>query len=105
MALPWTTRLQKALEEALRELGYIPGRQTSIEYRFAGGDAERLRQFASELVQLPVDVIITDTNPAVAAAKQATNTIPIVMANPANSVSKGTGSDFNASKVLGFSKS
>jgi putative tryptophan/tyrosine transport system substrate-binding protein len=84
------SRLQQALEDGLRDLGYVRGRQISIEYRFpAAGDAERLRLFAEELVKLPVDVIITDTNPAVAAAIQATNTIPIIMATPANPIRAG----------------
>jgi len=82
-------RLQKALEDGLRELGYVPGRQYSIEYRFSPGGVETLRQLAAELVQLPVDLIIADTNPAVAAARQATVAIPIIMAVPANPVGAG----------------
>jgi putative tryptophan/tyrosine transport system substrate-binding protein len=82
-------RLQTALEDGLRELGYVRGRQYSIEYRFSSGGDDTLRQLAEELVQLPVDVIIADTNPAVAAARQATGTIPIVMAAPANPVGAG----------------
>jgi len=81
--------LQKALEDTLRDLGHIPGRQVSIEYKFPTGDAESLRRFAAELVQLPVDLIIADTNPAVAAAKQATSTIPIVMATAVNPIRAG----------------
>jgi putative ABC transport system substrate-binding protein len=80
---------QRALEEAFRELGHVPGRQISLEYRFAGGDPERLRQFAAELVQLPVDVIIAGTNPAVAAPKQATSGIPIVMGSATNVIRTG----------------
>src|SRR5215471_6281973 len=83
-------RLQQALEDGLRDFGYVRGRQISIEYRFpAVGDTERLRLFAEELVKLPVDLIIAGTNPAVAAARQATNTIPIIMATPANPIRAG----------------
>src|SRR5882724_11249174 len=77
---PVEERYQKALEEALRELGDVPGQQITLEYRFAGGDPERLRQLALELVQMPADVIVAETNPAVAAAKRATSVTPIVMA-------------------------
>src|SRR6266436_262540 len=69
---PVEPRYQKALEEALRELGDVPGQQITLEYRFAGGDPERLRQLALELVQMPADVLVAATNPAVAAAQQAT---------------------------------
>jgi putative ABC transport system substrate-binding protein len=82
-------RYQGALEEALRQLGYIPGRRVILEYRYAGGDPERLRQQAAELVQLPVDIILTQTNPATAAAKQATQTIPVVMVTATNVMQTG----------------
>ena len=82
--------LQKALEDSLHDLGYLLGPRISIEYRFPAGDAERLRQFAAELVLTEVfDSIITDTNPAVSAAKQATGTIPRVMVSPANPIGAG----------------
>src|SRR5215813_1827371 len=82
-------RLQTALEDGLRALGYVRGRQYSIEYRFSPGGVGTLRQLATEMVQLPVDLIIADTNPAVAAARQATGAIPIVMAVPVNPVGAG----------------
>jgi putative ABC transport system substrate-binding protein len=72
--------LRKELEESLRQLGYLPGQHIVLEYRSAGGDPERLRQLAAELVQLRVDVLIAETNLAVAAAMQATTATPIVMA-------------------------
>ena len=69
----------KAFEDGLRDLGYVPGRNVVIEYRFADGKQERLPQLAQDLVRLKVDVIVTGSNTHVIAAKQATTTIPIVM--------------------------
>jgi len=66
-------------EQALRQLGWIGGQNILIEYRWAAERYERLPQLAAELVQLPVDVLVTSTTPAAQAAKQATTTIPIVM--------------------------
>ena len=74
-----TSRLVKAFEDGLRDVGYVPGRNVVIEYRFADGKLERLPQLAQDLVRLKVDVIVTGSNPQVIAAKQATTTIPIVM--------------------------
>ncbi len=64
--------------EGLREWGWIDGKNVVIEYRHAAGDAKRLRDFAAQLVQLNVDVIVTFSAGA-AVAKKATGTIPIVM--------------------------
>lgn len=86
---PMEERYQKALEEALREFGGVPGQQITLEYRFAGGDPQRLRQLALELIEMPADVIVAETNPAVAAAKQATSVTPIVMAVATNAVRAG----------------
>ena len=68
------------LREALRALGYVEGRNIVYEARFAEGRGERLAGLAAELVQLKVDLIVTQGGPAAVAAKQATSTIPIVMA-------------------------
>ena len=73
------SHLVKAFENGLRDLGYVPGRDVMIEYRFADGKLERLPQLAQDLVRLKVDVIVTGSNTHVIAAKQATTTIPIVM--------------------------
>ena len=64
----------------LSELGWIEGRNIAIETRWADNDADRLPVLAAELVQLKVDVIVTQTTPAALAAKKATASIPIVMA-------------------------
>ena len=69
----------RALNEGLRDLGYVEGRNIVFESRYAAGRLERLPDLAAELVRLRVDVIITGTNPTIAAAKRATAAIPIVM--------------------------
>ena len=70
-----------AFRQGLRDLGYVEGQNVVIEYRSADGQAERFPRLASELVRLNVDVIVTRGTPAALAAKQATGTIPIVMAS------------------------
>src|SRR5437762_2975232 len=69
-----------ALRKGLRNLGYVEGRNLSIEYRSADGRAERFPELASDLVRLKVDLIVTRGTPAARAAKDATATIPVVMA-------------------------
>jgi putative ABC transport system substrate-binding protein len=69
-----------ALRKSLRSLGYVEGKNTTYEARFAEGLAERLPGLAVELVRLNVDLIATNGGPATMAAKQATSAIPIVMA-------------------------
>jgi putative tryptophan/tyrosine transport system substrate-binding protein len=68
------------LQNSLRDLGYIEGRNMSFEVRFARGRSELATEFAAELVRLKPDVIVTHFTPAAVAAKAATTTIPIVMA-------------------------
>lgn len=79
----------KAFQEGLRQLGYVEGRNVVFEYRFADRERERLPGLAAELVQLKVDVIVTAADPATIAAKQATTTIPIVMALGVDPVGTG----------------
>jgi ABC-type uncharacterized transport system substrate-binding protein len=69
-----------AFHQTLRQLGYIEGQNLVIEYRSADGRSERFPALAAELVGLRVDVIVTRGTPAALAAKQATVTIPVVMA-------------------------
>jgi putative ABC transport system substrate-binding protein len=69
-----------ALRKGLRDLGYVEGRNLTIEYRSADGRTERFPELAAELVSLKVDAIVTRGTLAVLAAKNATATIPIVMA-------------------------
>ena len=70
----------EAIRLALRELGYIEGRNIATEYRYAKGNLDRLPALAAELVRLKVDVIVvTGGDPDIRAAKNATKSIPIVM--------------------------
>jgi putative tryptophan/tyrosine transport system substrate-binding protein len=69
----------EAFRQGLRELGYVEGQTIALEYRFAEGKVEPLPALAAELVQLPVDVIVTWGTPATQAAQHATRKIPIVI--------------------------
>ena len=80
---PSDPRMQRRLEafrQGLRELGYVEGQNIAIESRWAEGKYDRLPGLAAELVRLKVDVIVAVGVPAIQAAKEATRTIPIVMA-------------------------
>ena len=69
-----------ALLQGFREAGLVEGRNAVFEIRYSEGRTERFPAFASELASLPVDVLVAIGTPGAAAAKQATSTIPIVMA-------------------------
>ena len=69
----------EGFRQGLRELGYVDGRNVTIDWRWSGGNAERLPTLATELVQLKVDIIVVAGTQPTRAAKQATSTIPIVM--------------------------
>ena len=69
-----------AFRLGLRELGHVEGQSYVVEYRSADGNAKRFPELATEFVRLPVDIIVTRGTPAAQAAKEATATIPIVMA-------------------------
>jgi putative ABC transport system substrate-binding protein len=86
---PSPPRVLSPLTEALRELGYVEGRNLVIEGRYAEGRLENLPNLAAELVRLRVDVIVTFTTPATASAKRATATIPIVMTDVGDPVASG----------------
>src|SRR5712692_5969368 len=81
--------LTEAFRQGLRDLGYVEGRNVVIEYRDAEGKYERLPALAAELVALKVDVIVVTNTPAALAAKQATRTIPIVLAWVGDAVGSG----------------
>src|SRR5436309_15774640 len=68
----------EAFRQGLRDLGYVEGRTIAIEYRWAEGKPERMRELAEELVRLKVDVIMAPSSIYTGAAKQATSTIPII---------------------------
>lgn len=79
----------EALRAGLREFGYVEGKNLMMEFRWADDKYELLPQLAAELVRLKVDVIVTHGTPGTRAAKQATSTIPIVMAIAGDAVVTG----------------
>ena len=83
-----STRIE-AFRQGLRELGYIEGKNIVIEWRHAEGKADRLPSLAAELVRLKVDVIVTGGVGATGPAKEATATIPIVMAQDSDPIGSG----------------
>jgi putative ABC transport system substrate-binding protein len=81
--------LVEALRQGLRDLGYVEGKNLAVEYRWAEGKYDRLPDLAAELVRLKVDLMVTHGAPGSLAAKQATTTIPIVMAIVGDAVATG----------------
>jgi putative tryptophan/tyrosine transport system substrate-binding protein len=78
-----------AFVERLSALGWIEGRNVAIAYRWAEGRSERYTEIAAEFVQLNVKIIVTEGTNAVAAAKRATQVIPIVFAAAGDPVGTG----------------
>ena len=79
----------ESFRQGLRELGYVEGKNIVIEYRYAEEKQDRLSTLAAELVRLNVDMIVTGGGGNTRAAKEATNTIPIVMAQDSDPVGNG----------------
>jgi len=79
----------EGFRHGLREHGYVEGENIVIEYRWADGDAERLRSLVAELIRLEVDLLVTSAPEATRAAKEATTTIPVVMVLVADPVAFG----------------
>jgi putative ABC transport system substrate-binding protein len=79
----------ETLRTGLREFGYVEGTNIGIEFRWAEGNYDRLPQLVAELVATNVDVLITHGTPGTRAAKQATITIPIVMAISGDAIATG----------------
>src|SRR5262245_58817238 len=79
-----SSEFREAFRQGLRDLGYIEGKDIVIEYRWAEGKFDRMTDLAGELVRLKVDVILAPNSAIARAAKRATTTIPIVMANGGN---------------------
>jgi putative ABC transport system substrate-binding protein len=84
----WVTRVE-GFRSGLRDLGYVEGATIIIDYRWAEDKYERLPALAAELVRSSVDVIVTHGTPGSLAAKRATATIPIVVANIGDPVAAG----------------
>jgi putative ABC transport system substrate-binding protein len=81
--------LLDAFREELLKLGWIEGKNITIEYRFAEQKPERLPELAADLVRLKVDLIVVSGTPPALTAKKATTTIPIVMTNTSDPVGLG----------------
>jgi putative tryptophan/tyrosine transport system substrate-binding protein len=81
--------LLDGFRQELSKLGWIEGKNITVEYRFAEQKNERLPELAAELVRLRVDLIVVASSPPALAAKKATTTIPIVMANVGDPVGQG----------------
>jgi putative tryptophan/tyrosine transport system substrate-binding protein len=79
----------EALRQGLRELGYVEGKNVVIEWRYAEGKLDRLPALAAELVSLKADIIVTSGGATTRAVKEATTTIPIVMAQDNDPVGNG----------------
>jgi putative ABC transport system substrate-binding protein len=86
---PGVLPIREAFIQGLRELGYVEGQNITIEWRFSEGRYERLPELAAELVRLKVDVIVAAASVPPFAAKQATQTIPIVITNHGDPVGSG----------------
>jgi putative ABC transport system substrate-binding protein len=83
----------KPFRERLREIGYVEGQNVTIDYRYWEGKVERLPDLAAEFVSLNCDVILTSGTEGPEAAKNATKTVPIVMAFGADAVRRGIVAD------------
>jgi len=86
---------KEVFRQGLRDLGYIEGKNIIIEYRYAEGKLDRLPRLAAELVRLKVDVIVTAAASGTRAAKETTNTVPIVVASAGDLVGQGLVADLS----------
>jgi len=79
----------KEFRAGLRDFGYVEGKNLVIEFRWAEGKNERLSELVNDLIRIKVDIILTHSSPAGRAAKRATTTIPIVIAETGDAVGSG----------------
>src|SRR5712691_3542436 len=91
-----------AIEEGLRDLGYVEGRNMVVHRRYAEGKPERLPDLAAELVRLKVAVIVATTNTTIAAAKRATRSIPIIMVIAAENAGRRLGIAVRSVEIRGL---
>jgi ABC-type uncharacterized transport system substrate-binding protein len=97
--------LVDAFRQELSKLGWIEGKSFTMEYRFSEQKRDRLPELAADLVRLKVDLIVTTGQPPSTAAKKATTTIPIVVANTADPVGEGLVASLSrpGGNITGFS--
>ena len=79
----------EALKQGLRELGWVDGQNVRLEFRYSDGQLSQVASLVAELVRLKVDVIVAGGEQGIRAARAATHTIPIVMANSGDPVGTG----------------
>ena len=79
----------EALRRGLRDLGCIEAKNILIEYRYTEGKRERISEFVTELLKLPVDVLVSPTPSVIRAARDATRTVPIVIVTTSDPVGSG----------------
>jgi putative ABC transport system substrate-binding protein len=84
-----TALWHQAFRQGLRDLGWVEGKNISIEYRYAEGRSDRLPDLAADLVRLKLDIIVVSSGTDALAAKNATRAIPIVMASAGDPVAIG----------------
>jgi len=89
IAAPRISHLIEALHLGLRDVGYVEGQNFRMEYRFEQGQPKRLEQLATDLAALKPDLLVAVGTPATLAAKQATSSIPVVMAPAGDPVRTG----------------
>src|SRR3954471_14771656 len=78
-----------AFRQGMRDLGYVEGKNLVIEFRWAEGRYDRFASLVTDLIHLPVDVIVTAGTPGTLAAKNATKAIPVLMAVSGDAVGTG----------------
>ena len=86
---PMAKAVQDGFRQGFRDHGYVEGKNVHVEWRSAEGSTDRAAAMAGELVRLKVNVIVAEFTPSVQAAKNATRTIPIVMASAGDPVATG----------------
>jgi putative tryptophan/tyrosine transport system substrate-binding protein len=101
---PGYKRYLSAFTQALAELGWVAGRNVRMDPRWYGGDSNRMRALAQELVGLQPDVIVTYSTPATIAVQRETSTIPIVFVNVGDPVVSGLVASLNrpGGNITGF---
>jgi putative tryptophan/tyrosine transport system substrate-binding protein len=102
---PEAQSMVAALHQALRELGWVEGRNTRIDHRWAAGNAAWLADFAKQLVALQPDVLVAHTSVPVIALRKETTTIPIVFVQVADPIGNGfiTNLAHPGGNITGFS--
>ncbi len=84
----WAEAIE-AFRRGLRDLGWVEGQNITIEYRWADGKPDRMRELAEELVRLKVDILVAPSSIYTEAAKRATSTIPIIFMSHADPIGSG----------------